>query len=127
VNETTTPQTTDPERPPEGGDERYPFRRHRRFRRLRPVVLRPMGGPPVFGRMEVVAESGALLRCPRCFEVGERLDLTICLAGAVIPAKARVASVEPVDGAGDCAVGVEFRYLGDGGADLLRSVIERRD
>jgi hypothetical protein len=122
---TTTPQTTDPEPPPDGGDERYPFRRHRRFRRLRPVVLQPMGGPPVFGRMEVVAESGALLRCPRCFEIGERLDLTICLAGAVIPAKARVASAEPVDG--ECAVGVEFRYLGDGGADLLRSVIERRD
>ena len=114
------------ERHPASAGERFPNRRHRRFRRLRPVVLQPMGEPPVFGRMEVVSEGGALLRGARSFETGERLDLTICLAGAVSPVKARVTSVEEAED-GERAVGVEFRYLGNGGAELLRSVLERRD
>jgi hypothetical protein len=47
----------------------------------------------------------------------------------VIPAKVRVVHVEADgDGSGDgWAVGVEFRYLGEGGAELLRSVMERTD
>lgn len=113
--------------PADGTGTYSPPRSHPRFARRRPVVLLPMGESPVYGRLEVLGACGALLRCPRCFEVGERLDLSICLAGARIPAKARVRYVEPDDDGDGYALGVEFRYLGEDGRQLLDSVLARSD
>ena len=108
-------------------DGRVPGRRHARVRRSRPVVLQPVGQPQAFGRLEIVGGGGALVRCRHEFSVGERLDMLICLAGGVIPAKVRVVYAEENGDGNGWAVGVEFRYLGEGGAELLRSVMERTD
>jgi hypothetical protein len=106
---------------PRPSDPQPASRRWSRLRTMRPAVW--VDAPPqaAYGRIEVIGRGGALVRSPLAMEPGSDARLDICLAGAVIRARAHVVScrAEP----GGYAVGVEFTALGEDDAALLDQLV----
>lgn len=78
-------------------------------------------GRVTFGSLETVGRGGALLRCEKPIPTTTDAEVTICLAGGVIRARARVLYHLPHEDG--LAIGVEFLDLSDDSADLLDHLV----
>lgn len=85
---------------------------------MRPVFWRDSPTPECgYLRLDGVGRGGALLRCDRALDVGTRMDLEICLAGAVIEVRSRVVYCR--SSGESFEAGVEFLDFGPYGEELL--------
>jgi len=89
---------------------------------MRPAFWRDSPAPErSYLRLDLVGRGGALLRCGQPIDVGTEMALEICLAGAVIEARAEVVYSRPNGQVFE--VGVEFLDFGPYGEELLEQLL----